>query len=33
MQDTQLAIDIVIGILGEHNNQTLPLIRLSQEGD
>ena len=24
MQDTQLSIDIVIGILGEHNNQTLP---------
>jgi hypothetical protein len=28
MQDTQLATDIVIGILGEYNNQP----RLSQEG-
>jgi hypothetical protein len=29
MQDTQLATDIVIGILGEYNNQPC----LSQEGD
>jgi hypothetical protein len=27
MQDTQLATDIVIGILGEHNNQTNPGCR------
>lgn len=32
MQDTQLSIDIVIGILGEHNNQTLPHQAIAGRG-